>query len=244
MQSRREMRRSFHVMAVALVVSGCSWGPTPPSPLIAEPGVGVPGLVELGMSVDQVRIRVRGEGVRYRPTIRYPWQIADYDYEKPHFFQARASHTRKLGEKPTDVQVAVPHLGLTCSAGSVKDPIRSITFWSHQRPGNSNVWFTGRLPCGLSFADRRRVSRDEVVRHFGEPTHHLNDEGVRTSEDQQKLLIAIFALLNKGETVSKRHSNGVEHLHYPTSGIMFILQQDTVLTFDITEKVEAPETPR
>jgi len=43
--------------------------------------------------------------------------------------------------------------------------------------------------------------------------------------------------------VFKRHSNVVEHLCYPTNGIMFILQSDQVLTFTIEKKVEPEVAP-
>ena len=227
-----------------LILVGCSREPVVPKPFIVEPGVGIPGIVELGMPVDQVRGLVRGEPVEYYPKIRYPWQVADYDYEDPHFFQARASHTRTPTEKPTDVQVQIPHLGLVFYTKSDTDPIRSITFWSgpNPMPVNSNTWFTGQLSCGISFEERRRVPRDEVVAHFGEPTERFDDSDVKTSEDQRELFFAIDAQIKQGKAVSKRHSNGVEHLHYPTNGIMFILRDDKVLTFTIKEKVEQDES--
>jgi hypothetical protein len=209
--------------------------------IVVEPGVGIPGLVELGMNVDQVRRRVRRAHVEYYPKIRYPWQIEDYNYEEPHFFQARASDTRKPGEKPTDVQVDIPAFGLVFYTKSDSDPIRSITFWSNPKPIliNSNTWFTGKLSCGLSFADRRRVPRHEVIQHFGEPERHIVDDST-TSEQVREAIAAEQALLKQGQSFSfsKKHGNGVEHLQYPTNGIMFILQDDKVLAFTIKERVE------
>ena len=126
-----EMRKLVHIAAVTLVVVGCSREVDPPSPLVVEPGVGIPGFVEIGMTVDQVRRKVKGAQVSYSPEIRWPWQVKDYDFgspSPPRFFQVRGTSTRSFWQKPDYVEVAIPHLGLSFCTDSDTDPIRSITF--------------------------------------------------------------------------------------------------------------------
>jgi len=238
------MRKLVHIAAATLVVVGCSREVKPPSPLVVVPGVGIPGFVEIGMTVDQVRRRVKGAQIKYYPEIRYPWQVKQYDFSEPTFFQASSTHTRRFWERPSDVGVEMPDIGLSFYTNSDNDPIRSITFWTLLwTPVNWRTCFSGELSCGLSFANGRCIRRAEIVGVFGEPTECLTDTEVMTSDDQRARIFRLITLLKNGKTVSERFSNGVEHLHYPTNGIEFVLQSDRVGTFTIKERVEPGDTP-
>ena len=234
------MRTLITAFLLVVVLSGCSRGTTPQD-VVVEPGLGVPDLVELGMTPDEVRGLVRGELVQYYPEIRYPWQVADYDFDTPHLFQARSHHTRAFYEAPSDISVQVPDLGLEFAAKGDTNPIPVIFFYTDEEhyPADDYPVFTGRISCGLSFEGGRNVTRDEVVLYFGEADVKFDDSGIQTTADQQALLTKIVSEMAKGRSVSKWHSNGVEHLSYPLDGIMFVLQNDKVLSFTIGEKHEA-----
>jgi len=246
-QPKIEMRKLIHIAVVTLAVAGCSREVNPPSPLVVVPGVGIPGYVEIGMTVDQVRRKVKGAQVEYYPEIRWPWQVKDYDFgspSPPRFFQARETSTRSFWQKPEYVEVAIPHLGLSFFTDSDTDPIRSITFWTLLwTPVNWKTWFSGELTCGLSFANGRCIRRDEVVAIFGEPTDYLTYGEVRTSEALQAFRVREADLLKHGKAVSVRFSGKAERLHYPTNGIEFSLHSDKVGTFTIKERVEPGGVP-
>ena len=241
-QPKIGMRKFVHIAVVTLSVAGCSRVVNPPSPLVVEPGVGIPGFVEIGMTADQVRRKVKEAQVSYYTKIRWPWQVKDYDFgspSPPRFFQARETSTRSFWQKPEYVEVAIPHLGLSFCTDSDTGPIRSITFWTLLwTPANWKTWFSGELSCGLSFANGRCIRRDEVVSIFGEPTDCLTYGEVRTPETLQAHRFRKAALLKHGKAVSERYSNEGESLHYPTNGIEFSLKSDKVCTFTIKERVE------
>jgi hypothetical protein len=215
--------------------------PLIPASIVVHPGVGIPGVAAIGMTVDEVVARVPDAQVRYAPEVRYPWQVVAHSYSTtPHRFQAQSSTTRWPWEKPSNVCVEVPSLGVSFDTRSHAEPIDTMRFWSHFDPSwpiiGSNTWFCGSLSCGISFAGRRRVPRHEVVHHFGEPMVCVSTDAA-TSEEARRIDARVKGLLGLGTSVATTGRNGVENLHYPTNGIYVTLEGGYVISFGITSPV-------
>lgn len=209
---------------VALLLAGC--GKPSAGPMIVVPGQGITKIAELGMSLSEIQDAVSDLKTRAYPETGFPWQ------------KDIVGERRRLPwEKPSEYMAVSQSLGLCFSAPDKKKPVQALIFFTDPDPipVNSNVWFTGQLSCGISFANRRRVSREEIVAKFGEASVH----GVDLDSNLDPLLRDGVSVSNKSGT-----GNGVENLYYPTNGIWFCLQHDLVIAFDIRQKITKPETER
>ena len=211
--------RLYHLLFIA-ILAGC--GKASPAPVIVIPGQGIPKVAEVTMSLSEIQNAVSDLKIGSYPAMGFPWQ-KDFTDER----------RRLPWEKPRDLTAVSRSLGLYFSAHDKDKAVQSLVFFCGPDPipVDSNVWFTGQLSCGLSFANRRRVTREEVIAKFGEPAVHGVD------------LTNGWRLVQAGTTVSNksRTGNGVENLYYPTDGISFCLQHGLVISFDIREKVKKME---
>jgi hypothetical protein len=174
------------------------------------------------MSLSEIQDAVSDLKIQSYPKIGLPWQ-RDFGERR-----------RLPWENPDSIIAVSKSLGLYCAANDKTNPVQVLVFFSDPNPFvvDSNVWFTGQLSCGISFADRRRVTREEVVAKLGEPQVH----GVELRTNWQRI--------QAGTSVSDKSAsgNGVENLYYPTNGISFCLRHDLVISFSIQQKVRKSDS--
>jgi hypothetical protein len=220
------MKRCRHLVTfvVTFLLIGC--GKPSTGSVTVVPGQGIPKVAEVTMSLSEIQDAVGDLNTRTYPETGLPWQkdvIGErrrLPWERPHHFTAVSQS-----------------LGLYCSARDRDTPVQSLVFFSDPDPiaVKSNVWFTGELSCGISFANRRRVTRKEIVEKFGE----ASVQGV-------ELRTNLWPLLQAGTSVSDKSGtgNGVEDLYYPSDGISFCLRHDFVISFHVRQKIRKEENKK
>lgn len=211
-------------LLLIVILAGC--GKPGPNPVVVVPGQGIPKVAEVSMSLREIQDAVSDLGIRSYPRIGLPWQK-----------DSIGERRRLPWEKPSHMTAVSSSLGLYFSAHDKDKPVQFLFFFSDPDPIalDSPVWFTGQLSCGISFANRRRVTREEVVTKFGEPS--VNGVDLRTK---------LWPLLLAGTSVSDKSGtgNGVENLYYPSDGISFCLRHGLVIAFDIRQKVKRSDAAR
>jgi hypothetical protein len=170
------------------------------------------------MSLNGIRDQVGDLEVQTYPKSGFPWQ-------KDNVGQRR----RFPWEKPSEFTAVSSSLGMAFASSTKDKPVSALMFYCEPHPiVGSNTVFRGRISGGLSFADRRKVTRSEVVAVFGEPS---------TNEAN---LPRAMRLTQAGVSVSSRSETdkGVEYLFYASNGIQFVLEQDVVTVIRILPKVQ------
>ena len=215
------MKSRFYPVILLVVLAGCTQPRRNPGDVIVIPGRGIPKVAELTMSLAELRKTVDDLKVEAYPALGLPGQRNVF-----------GDRLRLPGERPEHYTAVSRSLGLSFSTYNERKPVQLLTFFSDPAPFcvDSNTWFTGQLSCGLSFKDRRRVGRAEVVAVFGEPSSH-----------QPATNREAWRIVEHGTSLAVRGSNGVENLWYPTNGISFCLRDDTVISFDIRQVVKQSE---
>jgi len=126
----------------------------------------------------------------------------------------------------------VPSMGIHLSGWEHK-PAKVCQIAFQVDPDATATRFFGFIG-GLSFASGQRVVREDVVRLFGEPAHDLGAPPGYTNT---------FKFVCIGESVSAWYSKTSETLWYPTNGVTFHLESNTVRRVMINWKVEPSVAP-
>lgn len=207
------MKAAIHWLIPISLLVGCSDQTDKSGPLTVLAGQGIPGVATVDLSLRQIQATVDDLTIEANPAAGLPWQK-----------NSIGGRPRLPWEKPDYFTAVSRSLGMYLCSNREDSPVQQLWFFSDPKTFKvDSSWFTGNL-CGptgrISFADRRRVSRQEVIAVFGEPM--LRQAVYDTNAVQ---------LVNEGTSLGIIHSNGNENLFYPTNGISFSLRQGLVTSF-------------
>src|SRR4030095_2956289 len=123
------MMSALHWLVFIVILAGC--GKPRPNPVVVVPGLGIPKVAEVSMSVSEIQAAVGDLDVRSYPKVGLPW------------LRAR----RLPWEKPDSITAVSSSLGLYLGAQAKDKPVQSLMFFSDpdRIAVDSNVWFTGEL---------------------------------------------------------------------------------------------------
>lgn len=172
--------------------------------MIIDPGVGIRSVVELGMPLSEVRRRISNVEVR---------GIPDPD------IQGYVATIRPIG------------VGFD---GFLKgDQVVSgfIEIYTQPPPSAPEMCFKGKLSNGIVFSEGTHVSREEIVKFFGEPAtrvDYMDSASIHTG-------------LTNGPEFTIHDPAGNEIMYFVHDGIAFDIQGGVVSRILIYAKVEEGE---
>jgi hypothetical protein len=206
------MRKTFTQLAVLLLcagVSSCRPVTVESSRITVVPGLGIPGLLQVGMTTQQVRNRARDLVVR---KLEY---VGTYAYAIPSLGVQwhQETETDKLYELHFLTNPDVFTNGLSTDVGTP---------------------FRGNVAGGLSFRSATSVDRTKVLAVFGEPSVIYD---IRAGPPFPPTIINMAWRTNTSSMAVLTGANS-EVLYYPARGINFGLDHGVVFNFSIYPKAE------
>jgi len=196
------MMKTFGSVTAAVLITASILGCATPrrtdtSGLAITPGVGISNLLTVGMTRSQTKKASPDTVIMYRPD------------------------DRKRCEEPKSWAFYIPALGASHTGlFSMADPVGNITFRVSANTNATETIFRGSLSCGISFGAGRRVTREDVIKKFGEPQEHLD----AVQGDGSSKAASYFGSKTSYALICQ---NG-EMLYYGASGIQFSLRDNAV----------------
>jgi len=205
------------------VLCGSLWGCHTPkysdnSTLTITPGVGIKGVIELGMTLREVRRNTR-----------------DLTVDKSRYEGFRSV----FNEDGWILGFTIPSLGIICGQMKTNLPLSSITFkvgepWEPVPPWRKSLQpFRGAVTSDtgvtLSFHRAGSVQRQDVIAAFGEPERLLDSRAdSRRSGWLREIGPTVISWRENGHSFEWLVAPGVVKLFYPRRGIQFDLGSNGV----------------
>ena len=214
---RKGQLLSLSAVALCLVTGACSRPSySDSSGLVIVPGVGISNVVALGMTRTEIQRTTRDLVIQRLPKVRMPW--VDVSPE---------GLSRLPWQKPERYWARVPSLGAVFDGAWGEVSVGSYIKFRVSAQTNATERdakrFCGTLSCGLSFADGKNVTREDVTRFFGEPTEYLQTTVTDGTPPH------MGSCMKSGTSFSlKASKSNIEFLYYPAQGIQFLVEEDFV----------------
>ena len=217
---RLSMKKTISAVVLMLGLSGCGPKYGDSSNLRLTPGLGIAGVVEIGMTPEQVG-------------------RATHDLV-----------TSTFEHIPGEVEYEVPSLGISWQSGRsvTNNPIRVFTVYvgpssANEQQPRPHSRFGGMLAGVLSLRSEGWVSRDQIVGLLGEPVEHYDLSTMQEQDRVQRISALIAELRTNVLSSAIRWPSSGERLAYPQRGIYLELVSNTVWEIGIAKPGEQGAAP-
>lgn len=207
------MNRNIIIYSLVVALTGCGARYKDHSNLNITPGVGIKGVIEIGMSIDDVRRNTR--------------DLAVYDTSSP----------------VSEYQVPSLGLSWQSGGICSNNPLGVFIMFvgaSEVVKGKASVSrFSGWLENTLSFTNGNLVTEKQIMQMFGEPELKFDMNTFPTNNLNQAYASLLAVCRTNMQSKAILWPNSAKQIYYPQKGIFFFSVSNTVNAVGIQKVVDA-----